>query len=225
MISAVVCILALAAVSDIASQEILTAEKYLARIGEKYAGIKDYEAKIGIQTASIAMNGTLAQRSPNLLRIDFVKPEEQVILFDGGTLTVYLPEYRAVLSQSVSSSGKLSGAALASPQGLTLLRRNYTVAYTVGPDPLPLEENSSEQVIKLSLTRRNASEGFSTLQLAIGAQSELIRRIEGRTIADETVIFDFTDMKVNQGIPEARFLYDSPASANMYNNFLFKNTD
>jgi hypothetical protein len=47
----------------------------------------------------------------------------------------------------------------------------------------------------------------------------------GRTIADESLAFDFTEIKLDQGIPEARFAYDSPASANLYNNFLFKDTD
>jgi outer membrane lipoprotein-sorting protein len=79
--------------------------------------------------------------------------------------------------------------------------------------------------VRLRLTRRNVSEGFREIILYVNPQTHLIRRIEGRTIAEGLVRFDFSNIKVNQGIPEQRFLYDSPASANLYNNFLFRDTD
>jgi outer membrane lipoprotein-sorting protein len=207
------------------AQEILTADRFLANVGERYGKITDYQAKIVITTAKAVMKGTIMFKTPQLMRLDFSQPEEQVISFNGDTLTVYLPEYRAVLSQNVTVGSKTGGATLASPQGLTILRRNYMGAYSKGPDPVPLDPGSAEKVIKLSLSRQSLSEGFRELQLSISGDSLLIRRIDGRTIADETVRFDFTDIVVNQGLPDARFVYDSPASANLYNNFLFKDSD
>jgi outer membrane lipoprotein-sorting protein len=221
---ALVALFSLGALS-LQAQDILTADRFLASVGERYAAIKDYQAKIVIRSSKTEMKGTIIHKNPNLLRIDFAQPEEQVIAFNGEVLTVYLPEYRAVLSQTVSSDSQTAAASLASAQGLSMLRRNYGAAYTSGPDPVPLEEGSSELVVKVSLTRRSLSEGFREIQLAITPETKLIRRIEGRTIADEYLKFDFTDIKLDQGIPEARFAYDSPASANLYNNFLFKDTD
>jgi len=87
---------------------------------------------------------------------------------------------------------------------------------------VPLEANSRENVVKLRLTRRSVSEGFREIILSINPDTKLIRRIEGRTISDTEVRFDFLNIRLNQGIPEMRFIYDSPASANLYNNFLFK---
>ena len=49
--------------------------------------------------------------------------------------------------------------------------------------------------------------------------------MEGRTIADGDVRMDFTNIKTNVGIPQQRFIYDAPASANMYNNFMFRDFD
>lgn len=207
------------------AQEIPTADKYLEVVGQRYAAIKDYQAKVTIESAKTVMRGTLIHKTPNLLRIDFTSPEEQVIAYNGETLTVYLPEYRAVLSQSAASGSKAPGASLASAQGLTVMRRNYAAAFTVGPDPVPLEEGSAETVVQLTLSRRSLSEGFRDIRLSIDPKASLIRRIEGVTIAGETVRIDFTEIVLNQGIPEARFAYDSPASANLYNNFLFKQTD
>lgn len=209
------------------SQEIITAERYLDMVSERYGGIRDYEAKIVIRSGNNEMFGTLSHLVPSFLRIDFTTPAEQVILFDGELLTVYLPEYRAILNQAITS-GRRSGAAgasLATAQGLTLLRRNYIPAFVTGPSPQPLETGSDEMVVKLRLSRRSISEGFREIILSIDPASHLIRRIEGRTIADGLVRFDFSSMALNQGIPEQRFIYDSPASANLYNNFLFRDTE
>jgi outer membrane lipoprotein-sorting protein len=166
--------------------------------------------------------------SPNFLRIDFSKPDGQVIVFNGEQFTVYLPEYRAVLIQEISSSGRspaAAGASLASAQGLSLLRRNYVSAFVTGPEPAPLDEGSREAVVKLRLTRRSVAEGFREIVLSIDPETMLIRRIEGRTIADALVRFDFSNIRTNLGIPEGRFIYDSPASANVYNNFMFRETE
>ena len=208
------------------SQEIITAERYLRTVSERYGGIRDYEANIVIRSGSSEMFGDVSYLSPAFLRIDFRRPADQVIVFNGELLTVYLPEYRAVLNQSITPSRRpAAGASMASAQGLALLSRNYVPSFVTGPDPVPLDEGSAEQAIKLRLARRTISEGFREIILSISPATQLIRRIEGRTIADVQVQFDFTNIRINQGIPELRFIYDSPASANMYNNFLFRDSD
>jgi outer membrane lipoprotein-sorting protein len=218
--------LVFSALARLPAQEIVTAERYLEMVSERYAGVRDYEAKIVIRSGGTDMYGTLSHLAPSFLRIDFSTPAEQVIVFDGELLTVYLPEYRAVLNQMVSAQRPgASGASLASSQGLALLRRNFVPSFLTGPEPVPLETDSAEMVVKIRLTRRSVSEGFREIILSADPVTRLIRRIEGRTIAESQVRFDFSQIKTNQGIPEGRFLYDSPASANLYNNFLFRDSD
>jgi len=207
-------------------QEIITAEKYLEMVSETYGSIRDYEAHITIRSGNTEMIGNVSHLTPSFLRIDFSKPAEQVIVFNGELLTIYLPEFKAVLSQNVNQTRRgTSGAGFATAQGLIMLRRNYVPSFVTGPNPEPLESNSRERVVKLRLTRRSISEGFREIILSINPDTRLIRRIEGRTIAEGDLRFDFTSIKINQGIPEMRFLYDSPASANMYHNFLFRDSD
>ena len=207
-------------------QEIVTAEKYLEMVSDNYASIRDYEASIEIRSGNSTMTGNVSHLAPSFLRIDFSRPADQVIVFNGEALTIYLPEFRAVLNQPINPRRPgASGANLASAQGLSLMRRNYVTSFLTGPNPEPLESGSSERVIKLRLTRRSVSEGYREIILSINPNTKLIRRIEGRTISDGEVRFDFTNIKTNQGIPIARFAYDSPPNANMYNNFLFRDTD
>jgi len=209
------------------SQEIVTADRYLEMVSERYGLIKDYEAGIVILSGSTEMSGNVSHLAPSFLRIDFSSPQDQVIVFNGELLTIYLPEYRAVLNQNVTQSRRSAstGASLASAQGLNIMRRNYIPSFVTGPEPIPLDNSTVEQVVKIRLSRRSISEGFREIIMSVNPETRLIRRLEGRTIADGFVQFDFTNIRINQGIPEQRFIYDSPASANMYNNFLFSEAD
>jgi len=215
--------ISLLSITFLFGQEIVTADQYLASVSDNYATIKDYEASIEIRQGSSTMAGTVSHLSPSFMRIDFTRPAEQVIVFNGETLIVYLPEYRAVLNQPLNQTGRAGN--MASAQGLSMLRRNYVPSFVTGPNPEPLESGSSERVVKLRLTRRNVSEGFREIILNINPTTKLIRRIEARTIADTELRFDFSNIRINQGIPVARFAYDTPGTASMYNNFLFRDFD
>ncbi|MCL1991423.1 MAG: outer membrane lipoprotein carrier protein LolA [Spirochaetes bacterium] len=220
-------ITAVLGLSSLTAQEIITAERFLEMVSERYGAISDYEADVVIRSGNTDMVGRLSYLSPNLLRIDFSRPAQQVIVFSGDTLTVHLPEFRATLTQSISQSNRnpAAGIGMVSPQGLTLLRRNYIATFVTGPNPVPLYPGSSEQVVQLRLTRRVISEGFREIILSIDNETRLIRRIEGRTVAEGIVRFDFTNVRTNVGIPEQRFVYVPPPTANVISNFLFRDVD
>ena len=202
--------------------QVITAERYLEMVSEHYAGVRDYEASIAIRSGNTDMFGNVSHLSPSFLRLDFTRPAEQVIVFNGNTLTVYLPEFRTVLNQDISQNRRAGGAALATAQGLVLLRRNYVPSFVTGPNPEPLDAGSSERVMRLRLTRRTVSEGFREIILSVNPDTMLIRRIEGRTIAEGDVRFDFTNIRTNQNIPQQRFIFDNPPLATMHNNFLLR---
>lgn len=219
-IAAALCALAFFPLS---AQTILTANAFFQTVSESYGKIQDYEASVDIVARSAKMEGKVSFKRPDLLRIDFSEPTDQVIVFNGELLTIYLPDSDAILRQSVQSEGSsgTSGANLATPQGLSLMSRYYSVAYESGQDPVPLEDGSDEMVIKLVLSRRNTTEAFRFINLSILPGSNLIRRVEAVTPQGETFRFDFTNYVMNQGISDQRFIYDPPSSANDYNNFLF----
>lgn len=203
------------------AQNIVTASNYFSQVSSVYNSIRDYEADIDIKAGKTNMTGRVSFKRPDLLRIDFSNPKNQVICFNGDMLTIYLPGSSAILNQSVQSSGN-SGANLATPNGLSLMSRYYSVAYEVGQSPVPLEEEGSdEMVVKLILSRRNTAEAFRFIKMAVSPDSKMIRRIEGVTPQGDSYVFNFSNYSVNQGISDQRFIYDPPTSANNYNNFLF----
>lgn len=219
-----VSILVLFAAALLFGQSIQTAGEYFQTISDKYATIQDYEAELTITTSAGKMKTKVSFKRPNLLRMDFSDPETQVITFNGELLTIYLPGSNAILLQNVSAgeeSSGTAGASLATPQGLTLMNRYYYIAYETGQSPVPLYDDSDEMVVKFILTKKAASESFKTLNVAVSPTTKLIRRIEAVTTTNETFIFEFSDYALNTNIPDARFIYDAPSSANNYNNFLF----
>ena len=202
------------------AQDILTAENYFDEISQRYGKIQDYEAAITITRGEDIMAGKLFYRTPNLLRIDFTEPQEQVLVTDGKLLTIYIPKYEVIMEQKLKRRSQAALATMAGSQGLVLLKRNYSVAYLEGPDPTPLEEGSTEKVVQLKLSSRSTSEGFRQINISV-AGNGLIRRISAITLGYEELVYDFEEIRVNQNIPENRFLYDSPSYANVYSDFLF----
>ena len=138
------------------------------------------------------------------------------MLFNGSDLTIYLPGSSAILEQNVS--GNEANAATA--EGLSLMRRYYTVAYQSGQDAVPLDDGSDEMVVNLLLQRRSATESFREIKLSVDPSTKLIRRVHATTAQDEDYIFDIFNYKLNSNISDQRFIYDPPSSANNYNNFL-----
>ncbi|MFQ3620989.1 MAG: outer membrane lipoprotein carrier protein LolA [Spirochaetales bacterium] len=201
-------------------QEILTAENFFDQISAKYGEVQDYVAQVTITIEREVMEGTLYYKIPNRLRIDYTNPAEQVLVTDGNRLVVYIPQYRVVMAQTLKRRSAAAIASMASRQGLILLKRNYSIAYLSSPAPVPLDDRTKEPVTKLKLTWRSSDEGFRELILSINAEG-YIRRIEGITVGYQRIVFDFRNLRINQNIPDSRFRYDPPASANVIENFLF----
>ena len=207
-----------------AAQPVVTAESFFEAVSATYGSIVDYQADIRITQGEVVMEGALSYKRPNLLRIDFTNPEGQVIVSDGSLLTVYYPRLEVIFEQRLRNRGSENVAGLASRQGLHFLQSNYAIAYLEGPDPVGLDPGSGELVVKLKLTSRATTEGFRQLEIAV-SPGNLIRRITGISVGFEEHRLDFFNVRTNQNIPDGRFVYDSPPSANVYRDFLFESEE
>ena len=199
--------------TSVAAQEILTAVAFFDQVSEKYEYIQDYEADVTITQPDNVLQGVLFYKNPGRLRINFAEPAEQVIASDGRLLTVYIPSQSVTLTQDLTRG-------TGEPQGLRLFKLGYSIAYQDTPDYVPLDEGSSEEVIKLNLVWRTTDEGFRQIEMAVG-RNGLIRRLKGITKDFDEIQIDLENIKINQSIPDARFDYESPPSSYVINNFIF----
>ena len=136
-------------------------------------------------------------------------------------MTLYLPRQNVALQQKLRQGSQAGLATMASSQGLSLLRRGYSIAFLTGPELQPLDEGSELMVRKLNLNWRNTDEGFRQIVMSVD-ENMLIRRMRGITADYENFHFNFNSIDINQGIPDARFDYEKPPSAYTIENFLFE---
>ena len=199
-----------------------TAENFFGSISEEHGDVTDYQAYITITKGSNVQSGNLFYKTPNLLRIDFQDPEDQVLIVNNELLELYIPKFRVSFKQTLKKHNSATLASMVSNQGLKLLERNYRIGYLVGPEPELLDDDSIEMVVKLKLTWMSQTEGFRELEMSINPDDKTIRRIIGVTGSFETIQFDFEDIDTLTTIPEVRFEYESPSEGNSIENFLFE---
>lgn len=214
-------LIALGAIGTLPAQDIQTAAAFFDSVSQRYGEITDYSASITITNDEQILFGDLYYATPNRIRIDFEEPTGQVLVSNGEVIQVYIPRYNVVLQQSLRRRSEEALATLVNEQGLNLIRENYSIAYLDDPGLVPLEEDSDELVTRLRFNWRSPSEGYRQLDISV-SEDLLIRRIVGVTANYREVQFDFEDIVINQGIPETRFEYEAPSSANLFNNFLFE---
>jgi outer membrane lipoprotein-sorting protein len=203
------------------AQEIISAEKFLEAVSQQFGAVTDMEADISITTAGNGTwQGKLSYRTPTWLRIDFSVPNGQFLAISDEQLVIYVPSLKVMMVQALKqrSSGQL--AEMITAKGLGMLSRNFSVAWAVSPDPVPLEAGSSEMVYKLKLTPRVASTGFKSLTLSV-TRDRVFRRFEGVRNDGETQVMDYRNVRTNQNLPDSRFRIVTPPDANIVADFLF----
>ena len=202
------------------AQQVLTAREFFDTVATHYAAIEDYTANLVWRDERGTMRGALTYKRPNLVRIVFTQPADQLLVSNGQRLMIYIPAYNVRLVQNLrSQTGGVPGG-MATADGLALMRRNYSIAYLEGPEPVPIRPGSSTYVTKLRLDRRQASESFRELILSVDDQG-FIRQIEGTKVDWEVVVMELAEIRINQRISTQLFDAEGDSSASIEENFLY----
>lgn len=202
-----------------------TASDFFKTISDKYAGIESYTADFKITSgvrSNIVQEGTISYKSPNLLRLDYSSPAEQVLNVNSRKISIYVPAHGTLFEQTINSEEEalaLETSGLTS-QGLSLFSTNYSISYVNGPELEILDVNNPEEVYKLRLLPRKFSEPFSRIIISITSDG-FIRRLESTTRTGETIIFDIIDIDIDANINIKIFDYEAPPTTVTLRDFLF----
>lgn len=205
------------------SQE--TAADFFETISDKYTEIEAYTAAFKFTSgvrANIVQEGLMTFLSPNLLRLDYTRPENQVLSVNARKLSIYVPAHGTLFEQTINSEKEalsLESSGL-TPQGLALFNTNYSISYVLGPELEVLDEENPEEVYKLRLKPRKYSEPFKQIIMSITSDG-FIRRLESTTRTGELIILDIVDIDLDVKIDPTYFDYDAPATATTLKDFLF----
>lgn len=197
-----------------------TALSYFDSVSERYRTISDYSADVVIERGDTVQSAKVRYKQPNKLRLDFTSPRGMVITVDRRLLQVWIPEYKSLFTQSLSQSSQAQLANVSSSNGLELIRKYYTLSYDPGPELVSLEPNSDTKVVKLKAEWKSSTQGFKRLDLSIDSE-RLIRKVVGITTTNDEITFSFSNLSLNQGIPDSRFQFNAPQTGNTVENFLF----
>jgi outer membrane lipoprotein-sorting protein len=196
------------------------ADAFFAEISDTYSRVKDYEANLTITRGKDTQVGTISYKTPVFLNVKFDTPKDEVINFNGEDLIVYDPADAVVLKQTFKKKTPAQLEGLVSSQGLGLWQRNFTVSFLTGPAPVPLEDGSREQVVKLKLQSKGGT-FYSQMIVSVSRDQLLVRRVEGTLGGGDKVVMDFTNVRTNQGLPDSRFDYKEPPNVYMQPDWLF----
>lgn len=187
---------------------------YFNQVSSTYSNINDYKALISMKVGSGAtQSGTMWTKGSKVL-INWKSGE--VININNGTLIVYVPGNRVILEQ------EMVGFNVGSSEGLSLFRKYYKYSYydPSGYKFVDLDEKSNEQVIKLRFDAKYGGLEFRSMIISF-TRDNLIRRIEGFAVNGLSYLFDFTNVQINQGIPDNQFNYKPSGDSHTVKNFIF----
>lgn len=152
-------------------------------------------------------HGTLYYRAPGRYRIEYTYPRGDVVVDDGTWVWIYLPSSQPdqVIRQPADGSGG------ANP--LTYLR-DLRSMYDVGLSGS--EGISGEESDRLTMEPRVADAPFTQVDVWVGRETGLLRRV--RTVTPDGVekSYTFTSLEPGAGIPDSRFRFSPPAGVEVY---------
>ena len=152
-------------------------------------------------------HGVLYYRAPGRYRIEYTYPRGDVVVDDGTWVWIYLPSSQPdqVIRQPADGSGG------ANP--LTYLRdlRSMYDVELAGSEAI-----SGETSDRLTMEPRDADAPFTQVDVWVGRQTGLLRRV--RTVTPDGVekSYTFTSLEPGAGVPDTRFRFSPPAGVEVY---------
>lgn len=152
-------------------------------------------------------HGTLYYRAPGLYRIEYLYPQGDVVVDDGDWVWIYLPSSQPgqVIRQPAEGSG--------GGNPLTYLRdlRSLYEVRLVGPEAI-----SGEASDHLGLDPRSPDAPFTRVDIWVGRQTGLVRRVTTRTADGVEKSYTFTALRRGAAIPDSRFRFSPPQGVEVY---------
>jgi outer membrane lipoprotein-sorting protein len=182
----------------------LSADELLARVTAKYEKLSDFRARVAVVTTSAALGdtsesaGTLYARMPNLLRVEFVEPFAQTVVFDGRFMYVYIEGGDQVIRYAGSDVAYLVDL----PGTLENLSADYDVE---------LVAETGARAFELHLTAQKPSAVFRTIRFWIDRQKLLALRADFYDKAGNSTSYRLSDYRLNVGLSPDLFTLDVPA--------------
>jgi outer membrane lipoprotein-sorting protein len=184
----------------------------LRRTSDVYEGLRSMRADFTMVVENPLLRsrttsrGTLYQRRPDRILLDFSEPEGDIIVSDGTYFWVYYPSANAdQVLRSPAAQGSAGGVDLqAQFIGDPTERFEYTMHGT--------EDVAGRRAHVFTLVPRERA-GYRQLKVWIDAEDSLVRRFELTELNGSVREFALSNLQRNPTIPDERFTFTPPANA------------
>ena len=189
------------------------AEAILRRTSEAYEGIRSLQADFTMVVENRLLRsrttsrGTLYQRRPDRILLDFAEPDGDVIVSDGSHFWIYYPsvDARQVIRAPASQAGAGGVDLQAQFIGDPVARFDYTVHGREAVD--------GRDAWVVTLVPKQSGAGYEQLKVWIDTQDSLVRRFE-LTEGNGTVRhFELRGIERNPTLGDDLFRFTPPADA------------
>jgi outer membrane lipoprotein carrier protein len=142
----------------------------------------------------------LYARQPNLLRVEFSRPAEQTVVFDGE----FMYSYVAGGEQVVRYAGPGTSFLVNLPQTLDDLSSDYDVT---------LAAETGGRTYELHLDAKTEAAPFREIRMWIDRQQLVAVRADFYDAAGNTTSYRLSGYRFNLGLPASRFSFEVPPGA------------
>jgi len=133
------------------------------------------------------------------MRWDYQEPSKQQIFVNQEEVLYYVPEHRQVIKSSLSAETD-SQLPLDLLSGTTRLSQNFEVSV----------QSSGGKTYRLKLIAKDKKIRTGPIEIEVSLPTYLIQKITLNEQNGNRSIFDFSDLKINQGLKEVTFSFVFP---------------
>ncbi len=179
------------------------------KIQRRYDTIRDFSADFvqtyvgGVLRTRLTQGGRLFVKKPGMMRWEYKKPEEQLLVSDGVKMYFYVPADKQVRVGSIPKDDRATTPILFLT-GKGNLTRDFTVLQVDTPPGLPAGTQS------LKLVPKQAEPDYDWLVLSVDPDSMLLRGLTTTDSQGGTSTFSFTNLKENLGLTDKTFEFKIP---------------
>jgi len=187
----------------------LTADQVVSRVQSFYDSTADYDADF-TQTyfhrlfqKTQRSYGHVYIKKPGKMRWEYSRPERKLFVSDAGTLWVYEPEAQQAFRQSLANSQL--------PTAISFLAGGGNLGRDFRSRLLPAQAQGFSQGYVLELRPRQPSPAFDRLLFFVDPQTFMVVRTLVVDAPGNRNRMDFSNVHLNPGIPDARFVFTPPS--------------
>jgi outer membrane lipoprotein carrier protein len=192
-----------------------TAENLAARVQQRLATIRDFEADFtqayegGVLRTTASERGTVAIKRPGRMKWIYTQPEKKEFVSDGLRLYAYIPADKQVIVSPMPAAGQTTPALFLSGQGD--LVRDFASSFMELP-------GAPAGLTGLKLTPRKADPDYEWMAIGVDPATLQIRYLTAADRQGGRSTFVFSGMKENRGLSDKMFEFRIPRGVDVITN-------